>query len=277
MNFFYASLFMLLFPGSKINIGLSILNKREDGYHNLESLFYPVPLFDSLEFVESKEMKFDCSIEIDDEKSNSVLKAYELLSKDFDLPPISIYLQKQIPMGAGLGGGSSNGAFMLVGLNSYFNLGLSTQELEKYALEIGSDCPFFIENTPKLVHGVGEILSDIEFSLSNYYIALINPLIHISTQQAFGNLNLKETPHSSIEKVIKNEPVQEWRKSIVNDFEEGIFSQFPEIEKIKNTLYKQRALFASMTGTGSTVFGIFEQEPDLNGLFDSYFTFTTKL
>ncbi len=268
---------MLLFPSSKINIGLSILNKREDGYHNLESIFYPVPLFDSLEFIESNEMEFDCSIEIDNEKSNSVLKAYELLSRDFDLPPVSIYLQKRIPMGAGLGGGSSNGAFMLVGLNDYFNLGLSTQELENYALKIGADCPFFIEDKPKLVHGIGEILSESTISLSNKYIFLVNPLIHISTQQAFSNLKLKKKQNPSLESVINNQSVSEWKNTVFNDFEKGVFAQFPEIEKIKNTLYKHGASYASMTGTGSTVYGIFDSEPELEGFFESYFTFSSKL
>jgi 4-diphosphocytidyl-2-C-methyl-D-erythritol kinase len=268
---------MLLFPNSKINIGLSILNRREDGYHNLESVFYPIPLFDSLEFIQSAEMTFDCSIEIDNEKSNSVLKAYELISKDFDLPPISIYLQKRIPMGAGLGGGSSNGASMLVGLNSYFNLGLSTHELEKYALQIGADCPFFVETKPKIVHGIGEILSESTISLSDKYICLVNPKIHISTEQAFGNLKLKDTPNPSLKKVIEELPISDWKNYVFNDFEKGIFDQFPKIETIKVTLYKLGATYASMTGTGSTVYGIFDSEPELDGLFDSYFTFTAKL
>lgn len=268
---------MILFPGCKINLGLSILNKRQDGYHNLESIFLPIPLFDSLEFIESKSIQFDCNIQIDDEKSNSILKAYELLAQDFQLPPISIYLQKQIPMGAGLGGGSSNGAFMLVGLNKHFELGISNQELKQYALKIGSDCPFFIDNTTKLVHGVGEILTDISIPLSGKYVGLVNPKIHISTQQAFQNLTLKQTPNPSLQKIVTEEPISEWKNLIFNDFEEGVFSQFPEISTIKNNLYKLGAQYASMTGTGSTVFGLFENEPNTHDWPENYFVRTIKL
>ncbi len=268
---------MILFPGCKINLGLSILNKREDGYHNLESVFLPVPLFDSLEFIESKEMKFQSSVFIDPEKPNSITTAYKLLKEKFDLPPISIYLQKQIPMGAGLGGGSSNGAVMLVGLNNQFNLGLTIQELENYALKIGSDCPFFIENTTKLVHGVGEILTDISFPLSGKWIVLVNPKVHISTQQAFQNLTLKQTPNPSLEKVVNEHPISEWKNLIFNDFEEGVFSQFPEIDIIKDNLYQLGAQYASMTGTGSTVYGIFEDEPTSINWPKHYFVRTIKL
>ncbi len=268
---------MIIFPGCKLNIGLSILHKREDGYHNLESVFLPVPLFDSLEFIESSEMSFQCNLELDNEKSNSILLAYHLLNEVYYLPPISIFLHKQIPMGAGLGGGSSNGAAMLVGLNKQFNLGLSVTELEKYALQIGADCPFFIQNKPKLVHGIGEIFTDISVPLSGKWIALVNPAIHISTKQAFENLTIKKTPNSPIADVIENHPIKDWKNSIFNDFEEGVFSQFPEIEGIKNKLYEVGAEFASMTGTGSTVFGIFDKEPSLSHWPHSYFVRTVKL
>lgn len=262
---------MILFPSAKINIGLSILDKREDGYHNLESVFLPVPLIDSLEFIESTQFSFEASIEINAEKPNSIIQAYTLLSKQFDLPPISIYLHKVIPMGAGLGGGSANGAFMLVGLNDYFDLGLTNNELEKYAANIGSDCPFFIENTPKLVHGRGEILNPIELSLAGYKLVLINPNIHVSTQQAFQHLSLKTDPRTSIENIILTEPIEQWKSLVFNDFEESIFNQFPAIQTIKNELYQQGALYASMTGTGSTVYGIFDQEIELSGFPEDYF------
>ena len=268
---------MVVFPNSKINIGLSILNKRKDGYHNLESIFYPIPLFDSLEFIESSEMKFNCSIGINAEKPNSVMKAYTLLKKDFDLPPISIYLQKRIPMGAGLGGGSSNGAFMLVGLNNNFKLGLTTNELEKYALKIGSDCPFFVENTTKLVSGVGEVMENTSVHLNGKYIVLVNPNIHISTQKAFQDFTLKTIPNASLKEVMKNHPISSWKNLVFNDFEQCIFSQYPEIEKIKVKLYKLGAKYASMTGTGSTIYGIFDEEPELKNSFNSYFTFASKL
>ena len=268
---------MLLFPGSKINIGLSILNKREDGYHNLESVFYPIPLFDSLEFLEAKELTFESSVEIDPEKPNSVLQAYYLLKEKYDLPPLSIFLQKRIPMGAGLGGGSSNGAFMLVGLNSYFNLGLSVSELKNFALKIGSDCPFFIENKPKFVEGKGELLIDISISLAGNYIVLVNPNIHISTQEAFSNLSIKENKQNFLKDQLTHNPISNWKEFVFNDFEEGVFLHHPEIKMIKESLYKDGANFASMTGTGSTVFGIFETEPNLDSLPDSYFKFITRL
>lgn len=268
---------MILFPGCKINLGLSILNKRKDGYHNIESVFLPIPLFDSLEFIESESFSFDCNIEIDNEKSNSVIKAYDLLSKDFELPPISIYLQKQIPMGAGLGGGSSNGAFMLRGLNDHFSLGLSQKQLEKYALQIGSDCPFFVDNKPKLVHGVGELLQPISINLSGFYIQLINPGIHVSTKDAFENLNLKSIPNATLVEVINSSPITDWKNLIFNDFELPIFEKYPEIKDIKETLYKHEAIFALMTGTGSTVFGLFEKQPRDIEWPEGYFVRTIKL
>ena len=268
---------MILFPGCKINLGLRILNKRKDGYHNLESIFLPVAVYDSLEFIESESMKFECNLEIDDEKSNSILMAYELLAADFNLPPISIYLHKQIPMGAGLGGGSSNGAFMLVGLNDYFSLGLSNKKLEEYALKIGSDCPFFIDNKSKLVHGVGEILEDIEIDLSGYFLQLINPQIHVSTRDAFEGLEIKSSQNHSLKKRISSTPISAWKNNIVNDFETPIFDKFPEIGTIKTQLYEQGAVFALMTGTGSTVFGLFEKEPRAAEWPDHYFVRTIKL
>ena len=268
---------MILFPGCKINLGLSILNKRKDGYHNLESIFLPVPLFDSLEFIESDSFSFNCNLEIDDEKSNSIIKAYQLLSKDFELPPITIYLHKQIPMGAGLGGGSSNGAFMLVGLNNHFSLGLTNEELEQYALQIGSDCPFFVENKPKLVHGVGEILEDYPIDLTGIYLQLVNPEIHISTRDAFEGLVIKSTPNPALSDVVSSSPISDWRNLIFNDFETPIFKKHPEIKKIKETLYAQGANFALMTGTGSTVFGLFEKEPNTLDWPEHYFIRTIKL
>lgn len=268
---------MLLFPNAKINLGLSILNKREDGFHNLESIFLPIPITDSLEFIESDELKFECNVAIDNEKSNSVLKAYELLKERFDLPLLSIYLQKNIPIGAGIGGGSADGSFMLKGLNDYFELGLTHQELIDYANKIGSDCPFFIHNKPCFVERTGEILTEIELDLSNYYFAIINPNIHISTQQAFSKLELANKERPSLLSVIKNEPIENWKQYMVNDFESSVFQSYPEIEKIKTDLYQKGAIYASMTGTGSTVYGIFDQSVQLDDLDSAYFKTCVKL
>jgi 4-diphosphocytidyl-2-C-methyl-D-erythritol kinase len=268
---------MLLFPNAKINLGLSILNKREDGYHNLESVFLPIPITDSLEFIESDEMKFECNIEIDDEKSNSVLMAYNLLKEKFDLPLLAIYLYKNIPIGAGIGGGSADGAFMLAGLNDYYELGLTNQELKEYANKIGSDCPFFIDNKPSFVEGTGEILSEIDLDLSMYYFAIINPNIHVSTKEAFSNLEIANKNRASLLSVIKNKPIENWKNYIFNDFESSVFKSYPEIETIKENLYQNGALYASMTGTGSTVYGIFENKIDLNEFNSSYFKACVKI
>ena len=268
---------MLLFPNAKINIGLRILNKREDGYHNLESVFIPIPFYDSLEFIESNQFSFDSSIEIPKDKSNSVIKAYELLKSDFDLPPISIYLHKQIPTGAGLGGGSADGAFMLKGLNDYFELGIDITTLEKYALEIGSDCPFFIENKPKHVTGTGEILRDLSFSLSGLYCAIINPLIHINTKQAFQGIKPNNNHEKGLNEIVTSTPISDWKDWVKNDFEYSVFSQFNEIAEIKRLLYDKGAKYASMTGTGSTVYGFFETKPNLDSINSNYFKAVLKL
>ena len=262
---------MLLFPNAKINIGLRILNKREDGFHNLESVFVPVPILDSLEFIESNQFSFESSIEIPKDKSNSVIKAYELLKTDFDLPPISIYLHKQISTGAGLGGGSSDGAFMLKGLNDYFELGINRETLENYALEIGSDCPFFIDNKPKYVTGTGEILEDISISFSELYLVIINPMIHVNTKQAFQGIVPYDNHQNKLNEIITYTPISKWKDSVKNDFEHSVFTQFSEIADIKRVLYEQGAKYASMTGTGSTVYGFFEEKIDLNIFSDNYF------
>ncbi len=262
---------MIVFPNAKINLGLSVLNKRKDGYHNLESIFLTVPIFDSLEFIESDKLSFESSIKIDDEKSNSILQAYQLIKEIKDIPPVSIYVHKNIPIGAGLGGGSADGAFMLTGLNDYFNLDLSIELLEKLALKIGSDCPFFIQNKPKLVHGTGDVLTNITISLSGYYLAIINPKIHVSTQMAFSNLKLKENRNSELENIVNSSPISDWKNKIFNDFEPSIFKQFPAIESLKNQCYDLGAIYASMSGTGSTVYGIFEKEIDLSSFNSDYF------
>jgi len=262
---------MIVFPNAKVNLGLSVINKRKDGYHNLESIFLPVPIFDSLEFIESNKLSFESSIEIHDEKSNSILQAYRLIKALKDIPPISIYIHKNIPIGAGLGGGSADGAFMLTGLNDYFNLEFTTEQLESLALKIGSDCPFFIQNKPKLVHGTGEILKDIDISLSDYYMTIVNPKIHVSTKMAFTNFEIKQKQNPDLKKVVHSTPISDWKNEIFNDFEPSIFEQFPAIEKLKNECYNQGAIYASMTGTGSTVFGIFEKEIDLSVFNSDYF------
>ncbi|HRO41824.1 MAG TPA: 4-(cytidine 5'-diphospho)-2-C-methyl-D-erythritol kinase [Flavipsychrobacter sp.] len=254
---------MLRFPNCKINLGLYITNKRADGYHDLETVFYPLRLKDVLEIVPAKK---DTSILITgktmegDDKSNLVWKAYELMKKNFpeQVPALDIYLHKIIPMGAGLGGGSADGAFMLHMINDFCKLQVSEEQLAIYALQLGSDCPFFIYNTPQFATGRGEKLESIELDLSNYSIQLICPTLHISTAKAFGKLTPK--PADFDLRNIASFPVSEWRERIRNDFEKAVFDEYPELQNIKLQLYEQGAVYASMSGSGSAIFGIFRKE-----------------
>lgn len=253
---------MLKFPNAKINLGLNITAKRTDGYHDIESCFYPIPLKDALEIIPAKKLRFESTgLKIPgNSKDNLVLKAYELLKADFDLHALDIILHKNIPMGAGMGGGSADGAFMLTLLNKYFDLGIANKELEAYALQLGSDCPFFIDNQPKLVSGRGEIFESTKLDLSGYYLALVYPNIHISTAEAYSGVKPQKA-QISIKEIIENHPVEEWKRLLKNDFEVGIFEKYPKLEELKNKFYEDGAIYASMTGSGSTIFGIFKEQP----------------
>jgi 4-diphosphocytidyl-2-C-methyl-D-erythritol kinase len=255
---------MIVFPNCKINLGLHITGKRSDGYHNLETVFYPLQLQDALETISADEFQWQqTGIEIPGNFSeNLIYKAWQLLKNDFPaIPNLSVHLHKIIPMGAGLGGGSSNGAFMLTLLNKKFNLNLSNEQLIEYALHLGSDCPFFIVNKPSFATGRGEVLEEISLGLSAYKILLINPGIHISTQEAFASLVLS-TSKKSVKEII-HQPIFTWQTELKNDFESSVFPKYPHIKKIKEKLYENGALYASMTGTGSTVFGLFEKSSDV--------------
>ncbi|MEQ8629435.1 4-(cytidine 5'-diphospho)-2-C-methyl-D-erythritol kinase [Ekhidna sp.] len=249
---------MITFPNAKINLGLNIVSKREDGYHNIESCFYPIPWHDSLEVIEAASFAFySYGLDIPgDTSSNLCVKAYELLKADFDIPPIEIHLLKNIPMGAGLGGGSADGAFTLKMLNDIFSLNLTNPQLENYALQLGSDCPFFIKNQPAIATGRGEQLEPIDLNLSGYYLAIHNPGIHISTKEAYAGVNPGQ-PDTPVSEFIKK-PIEMWKDTLHNNFEASIFPNHPEIEKLKNEMYDEGAIYASMTGSGSTVFGVFE-------------------
>lgn len=264
---------MLSFPNAKINLGLNIVEKREDGFHNIETIFYPIGVKDALEFVESKTSSTNMqisNIQVDcDPASNLVMKAYELLKQDFQLPHLSICLQKNIPFGAGLGGGSSDAAFMLKMLNEHFSLGLSNCKLEEYASNLGSDCPFFINNMPVFAKGRGEVFESLDLSLRGKYLALIKPNVFVSTKQAYANC-IPSKPSKCLKKIVQL-PMDSWREHMVNDFELSVFAQFPEIAAVKELLYKSGAIYASMSGSGSSVFGLFEEEPVLKNLFpESY-------
>jgi len=256
---------LIVFPNCKINLGLHILRKRNDGFHDLETVFYPLPLQDALEIIHHPSPTTDIAysgsgLAVEGNLSDNIcVKAYHLLKQDFpQLPPIKMHLHKTIPMGAGLGGGSADGAFTLLLLNKKFNLGISQEDLLRYALQLGSDCPFFIKNSPCYATGRGEVMEEIPLDLSAYKFAVVNPGIHVNTGWAFSQI----TP-SGGKPSLKNSvqlPVVEWREKLTNDFEEPVSRQFPEIGNIKKTLYQQGAVYASMTGSGSTVFGLFHKE-----------------
>lgn len=249
---------MIVYPNAKINLGLNVLSKREDGYHDISSVFYPVKeCVDILEIIKSERFEFTRSgIEISDGE-NLCEKAWKLLDTDFGIGNVKIHLHKQIPIGAGLGGGSADASFTLKYLTELFDLNLNNKELEKYALRLGADCPFFIDNTPKLVEGIGEKMTSIDLDLSNYEIRLVNPDIHISTKEAYSGI-VPKTPVLSVEKIIEL-PIIEWKGKLKNDFEESIFEKHQQLEGIKDELYKQGSIYSSMSGSGSIVFGIFEK------------------
>ena len=251
------SYFMITFPNAKINIGLNVVSKRDDGYHNLETIFYPVKLADALELADSDKMQFSSSgIKIDgNPENNLVVKAYKLLQKDFKLPLVKLHLNKVIPFGAGLGGGSSDAAFTLKMLNDYFNLKIPSAKLENYAAQIGADCPFFINNKPTFATGIGDQFQPINLDLTEYEILIVKPNISVSTPDAYKNI-IPSKPEFNL-KDIENLPIESWKDYIKNDFEESVFETYPEIENLKQTLYKMGALYASMSGSGSALFGVF--------------------
>ncbi|GHV25824.1 4-diphosphocytidyl-2-C-methyl-D-erythritol kinase [Bacteroidia bacterium] len=249
---------MITFPNAKINLGLNIVAKRPDGYHNLETVFYPIPLYDALEIVSAKKNSFtQTGIAVDgDAANNLVMRAYHLLKKDFSLPELDVYLQKNIPFGAGLGGGSADAAFMLKMLNELGDLKLSNEDLEQYGAQLGADVPFFIQNQPVFAEGIGNEFSPMQFSLEGYSLVLEKPDIHVSTKDAYAQVQ-PQVPHKSIREILAS-PIETWATDLVNDFERSVFAKFPKIGKIKQKMYDQGAVYASMSGSGSSVFGIFQ-------------------
>lgn len=253
---------MILFSNAKINIGLNITEKRSDGFHNIETVFYPIPLCDIIEFVESDTGKpefINTGIDIGaSEENNLILRSLNLIRQNYDIPNLKIHLHKQIPVGAGLGGGSSNAAFFLKGLNKKFSLNLSDNELENLSVQLGSDCAFFVKNKPVFASGRGEIFSQIEVDLKGYTFVLVKPNVFVSTKEAYSGI--KTFPEGKNLKPFIEYPITEWRNKIINDFEEPVFLKHPEIKRIKNILYDSGAIYASMSGSGSSVYGIFKEK-----------------
>ncbi len=267
---------MISFPNAKINIGLNIIGKRADGYHDIQSAFYPIALCDALEIVENQDKNIDpismsfSGIEIPGEANNNLCyKAYQLIAKDYTLPKIRVHLHKHIPIGAGLGGGSSDAAFFIRLLNDKFELGLAWGEMHHYARQLGSDCSFFVTNKSAFIQGKGDHYEPIQLNISGYYILLIYPHIHINTAKAYNGVKPK-IPLRSLQNDLKL-PIEQWKNYVHNDFEDSVFIQFPELKKIKEQLYYTGALYAAMSGSGSTVYGIFKEKTDFKNMFKDYF------
>ena len=275
---------MITFPIAKINLGLNVVEKRPDGYHNLETVFYPVRIEDALEVYEMDERfpsSVDCDLKVTnipiegDEQKNLVVRAYQLLKGDFpQLPRVHAHLYKGIPTQAGMGGGSSDCAFMITLLNRLFSLGLSEQQMEQYAARLGADCAFFVASRPAYAEGIGELLQPVSLDLSGLYLAVVRPAIPVPTREAFSLI----TPHHPAKNCrdIVMQPIETWRDELVNDFEQSVFALHPEIGAIKQQLYDLGAVYAAMSGSGSAVFGLFRQPVNLD-VFTAEGTFMTVL
>lgn len=259
---------MVSFPPCKINLGLQVIEKRPDGYHNLETCFYPVPWTDILEIVPAKQFSFQVSGDVipGNVNDNLCVKAYHLLATGYDLPPVAIHLHKIIPTGAGLGGGSSDAAHTLRVLNKLFELNVDQETLAALAAQLGSDCAFFIQDKPMIGTGRGEILKVATVSLANRYLVIVKPAIHVSTAEAYAGIRPR-MPVKSLETILNDQGVHHWREELRNDFEQSVFARYPAIGSIKDRLYQLGAIYASMSGSGAAVFGVFEKEIDLREQF----------
>jgi 4-diphosphocytidyl-2-C-methyl-D-erythritol kinase len=263
---------MIVFPNCKINLGLFVTEKRSDGYHNIESIFLPIDWSDVLEinFADGREFSLESTGRIIDSpmEENIIYKAFQLMQAQFNVPNLSVHLLKQLPTGAGLGGGSSDGAFAIRAINEICQLNLSIEKMEELAAQLGSDCPFFIQNEACLVKGRGEILQPIDIDLSGYHVGLIHPGIHVSTPQAYGKIKPQAATFDLYE--IMSVPVEDWKDVLRNDFETPVFNMFSIISDIKEEMYNEGAIYASMSGSGSAVYGLFEEKPDLNSIKSAF-------
>lgn len=270
---------MIVFPNAKINIGLNIVGKRTDGFHDIETIFYPIGLSDILEINNSgNDFEFSNTgiiVENGEKKQNLCYKAYNLLKENISANPVHIHLHKIIPFGSGLGGGSSDASFTIKAINTLQNKNLKTLQLLNYTSKIGSDCPFFIINKPVFATGTGNVFEEITLNLESYFLVVIYPGIHVNTAKAYSNCVPKKPIHCL--KDIIQQPVKTWKNLVKNDFEDFMFKEFPEIERIKLKLYSLGAEYASMSGSGSSVFGLFKKEADVKNHFPNYFVWNEKL
>ena len=258
---------MKIKPCAKINLGLNVVSKRADGYHDLETVFYPVPIYDEIEIREATETELEIKgqpVEGDVEK-NLVVRAYRMVAERYTLPPVHIILDKQIPMQAGMGGGSADGAFTIRLLNEQFGLGMSTAEMEQMAARLGADCPFFIQATPAYAEGIGERLSPIPLDLSRYCMVVVKPPVAVSTREAFSGIKVKRPARNCRDIIMQ--PIDTWREQLVNDFEDSIFPLYPQLADIKRRLYELGARYAAMSGSGSALFAFFDEAPSLEKEF----------
>ncbi len=279
---------MIVFPCAKINLGLNIVSNRDDGYHNLETVFYPVPLYDALE-IKYMDPKFPSDVPCDlkvtgididcDEQWNLVIRAYNLLAEDYELPRVHAHLMKRIPTGAGLGGGSSDGAYMIRLLDERFRLNIGIVEMERYAARLGADCAFFITAEPMYATGIGNILAPVDDSigfLKGLYLAIVKPGISVSTVEAYRQIKPKKPAKCCLD--IVRQPIETWREELTNDFEPPVFAAHPELGDIKEKLYDMGAIFAQMSGSGSAIYGIFKEAPEnIEDKFPGMFTAVMQL
>ena len=274
---------MYILPNAKINIGLNVVSKRLDGYHDLQTVFYPIPITDAIEIKTLEKSTvpyefFSSGIPIPGGiENNLIVKVFLELKKEYNLPPLSINLAKHIPIEAGLGGGSSDCAHMMKLLNEFFSLGLSDEDMEKKVSRFGADCAFFIRNKPVFAEGLGDTFSQIDISLKDYFIVLVKPDISISTRQAFSAI-IPHNPNNDLKNILSTEPISQWKYKISNIFERSIFPLFPNLQVIKETLYDIGAIYASMSGSGSTIYGIFDRPiENLCSIFPDCFTYSYRL
>lgn len=268
---------MLVFPGCKINLGLKVVSKRSDGFHEIESILFPVPWYDALELIPSdiciftyKGKAIHCHAE-----DNICYMAYQKMKQLYKIPAVKLYLLKNIPMGAGLGGGSSDAAYVLLVLNKLFSLGLNNNELTEIAAGLGSDCSFFVQKGPCLASGKGEKLMPVSLNLKGYYLAIVKPDISISTAEAYKMI-IPCKRNISFADVIK-QPIEKWKDLLINDFETPVFNKYPVIKEIKNQLYSKGAIYASMSGSGSAVYGLFEKKVTIKSVFPDYICWMGEL